>query len=118
MITGCRLPHPWWTLRGPKFDIIPEQRALAYNSWFHVRNFPLFYTPFFYKSLEKEPRKSGFLTPNIGHSSLRGYISGVGYYWAINRSYDADVPVSGLDARGYAHHSIFGASRTTGRTST
>lgn len=104
MITGCKLPHPWWTLRGPRFDIVPNKRAIAYNSWFHVRALPLFYTPFFYKSLEKEPRRSGFLTPNLGHSSIRGYMLGVGYYWAINRSYDLEYLFQDWTARGYAHH--------------
>jgi LPS-assembly protein len=104
MITGCKLPHPWWTLRGPKFDVIPEQRAIAYNSWLHVKKLPLFYTPFFYKALEKEPRKSGFLTPNIGHSTLRGFIFGTGYFWAINRSYDLTYLVQDWSARGIANH--------------
>ncbi len=107
LITGCKLPRPWWTLRGPKFDVVPGERALAYNSWFRVKRFPLFYTPFFYKSLDKEPRKSGFLTPNIGHSSIRGYMFGAGYFWAINRSFDATYLFQDWTIRGYAHHLDF-----------
>ena len=87
-ITDCDLPNPWWRLQGPKFDIVPRDHAIAHSSWFYVGKFPLFYAPAFYKSLKKEPRRSGFLTPNIGHSSLRGMMVGGGYYWAINRSYD------------------------------
>jgi LPS-assembly protein len=104
MITNCRMPRPWWTLRGPKFDIIPNDRALAYKAIFRVRKFPLFYTPFFYKSLERIPRRSGFLTPNIGHSSSRGMMFGAGYYWAINRSYDATYRAQFFTERGLAHH--------------
>jgi LPS-assembly protein len=89
-ITDCTLPGPWWTLHGPAFDIIPHKRAKTRNSWFYVKGVPLFFAPYYYKSLEKEPRQSGFLTPNIGNSSLRGQTVGVGYYWAINRSYDLD----------------------------
>src|SRR5262249_32588290 len=69
MITNCRMPRPWWTLRGPRFDIIPEDRALAYKAVFRVRKIPLFFTPYFYKSLARVPRRSGFLTPHIGNSS-------------------------------------------------
>jgi len=104
MITNCRLPKPWWTLRGPKFDIIPGQRAIARNSVFRVRGFPLFYTPAFYKSLEEQPRRSGLLTPNIGNSSRRGKMIGIGYYWAINRSYDAAYRTQYFTQRGFAHH--------------
>lgn len=107
MITNCRLPRPWWTLRGPKFDIMPDDRAIAYRAMFRVRKIPLFYTPYFYKSLEEAPRRSGFLTPNIGNSSRRGTMLGVGYYWAINRSYDATYRTQLFTQRGFAHHVDF-----------
>ncbi len=107
MITGCVLPNPWWTLTGPKFDIIPEDRALAYKAVFRLRHVPLFYAPVFRKSLEKEPRQSGFLTPNVGNSSRRGAFFGLGYYWAINRSYDVTYRVQDYTQRGFAHHVDF-----------
>jgi LPS-assembly protein len=89
VLTNCKLPKPIWTLKGPKFDIIPGDRAIIHKSRFRVRGVPLFYAPVFYKSLKQRPRKSGFLTPNVGNSSRRGFMLGGGYYWAINRSYDA-----------------------------
>ncbi|MBK9166242.1 MAG: LPS-assembly protein LptD [Bryobacterales bacterium] len=104
MITNCRLPNPWWTLRGPSFDIVPDERAIARGATFRVRKIPLFYAPFFYKSLQKAPRKSGFLTPNIGNSSRRGLMFGAGYYWAINRSYDVMYRSQLFTQRGFAHH--------------
>lgn len=107
MVTSCLMPNPWWTLTGPKFDIVPEDRAIAYKAVYRIRKIPLFYTPFFYKSLQKEPRKSGFLTPNIGHSSTRGYLIGLGYYWAISRNYDATYRFQDFTERGYAHHLDF-----------
>lgn len=103
-VTNCKIPSPWWTLRGPRFDIVPGEHAVAYRSVFRVKGLPLFFTPFFYKSLEKEPRKSGFLIPNIGHSSRRGIMFGAGYFWAINRSYDVTYQVQDFTARGLAHH--------------
>jgi LPS-assembly protein len=87
-ITDCKVPKPWWRLTGPTFDIMPGQRALAYHSVFHIKRLPLFYLPAYYKSLKKMPRKSGFLEPSLGRSSLFGEFFGLGYYWAINRSYD------------------------------
>jgi LPS-assembly protein len=106
-VTNCKMPDPWWRMRGPKFDIIPGQRAISYRSVFLLRKMPLFYTPFFYHSLEREPRKSGFLTPNIGHSSQRGFLLGLGYFWAIKRSYDLTYLFQDYTARGYAHHVDF-----------
>jgi LPS-assembly protein len=106
-ITGCTMPRPWWTLRGPRFDFIPQQSALAHRAIFRLRWVPLFYAPVFYKSLEEQPRKSGFLTPNIGNSSRRGKMVGAGYYWAINRSLDLTYRSQLFTQRGFAHNVDF-----------
>jgi LPS-assembly protein len=113
-VTNCRLPNPWWVLRGPRFDIIPGERAIAHHSTFWVKRLPIFYTPFFYKSLERLPRRSGFLTPSIGNSSRRGKMVAAGYYWAINRSYDATYRVQGFTQRGLAHTIDFRGKPTGG----
>ena len=68
---------------------------------------PLFYTPFFYHSLEKEPRQSGFLLPLMGHSSSRGWMVHGGYFWAINRSYDLTYRAQYYTTRGLVHHVDF-----------
>jgi LPS-assembly protein len=103
-LTDCLMPHPWWILRGPKFDVLPEDHAIARNSWFYLRRVPLFYAPWFYKSLKKQPRKSGFLIPNIGNSSLHGRMVGFGYFWAINRSFDLTYRGQYYTQAGLAHH--------------
>jgi len=103
-LTNCRIPNPWWRLKGPRFNVAPQESAKAYRAVFLLRKFPLFYAPFFYKSLERRPRRTGLLMPNIGHSSTRGEMFGVGAFWAINRSYDATYHIQDYTARGYAHH--------------
>jgi LPS-assembly protein len=103
-VTNCKTPRPWWRMRGKSFDIIPGDRVIAHNSLFLLRSMPLFYTPFFYHSLEKEPRKSGFLLPMVGHSSSRGFMVHGGYFWAINRSYDVTYRAVYYTVRGLAHH--------------
>src|SRR6185369_5937457 len=73
-------------------------------SVFLVRKMPLFYAPFFYHSLAKEPRKSGFLIPNLVPRSQRGFMVGVGYYWAISRSYDATYRFQDFTSNAFSHH--------------
>jgi len=102
-LTDCLIPGPWWRLKSPKFDIIPEDRAISKGSWFYVKEIPIFYTPYFYKSLKKQPRRSGFLTPNIGNSSLRGKTVGVGYFWAIGRSFDVTYRGLYYSQTGFGH---------------
>ena len=112
-LTSCKLPKPWWTLEGPVFDIIPNRRAMVRNARLKVRGVPVLFAPAFYKSLEKQPRRSGFLTPNIGNSTRLGFIFGGGYYWAINRSYDLSYRSQVFTSRGFAHLVEFRGRPTT-----
>ena len=101
-ITDCKVPKPWWRLSSTKFDILPGDRAITYHAVFRVKKVPIFYFPAYYKSLKVLPRQSGFLTPNIGHSSTYGEMFGLAYYWAISRSYDALYRIQYFTLRGPA----------------
>ncbi len=103
-VTNCKLPNPWWRLKGPRFDIVPGDHAVAHDSTFVLKTVPLFYTPFFYHSLSKEPRHSGFLIPNISPHSQRGFMLGLGYYWAISRSYDITYRLYDYNSSALRHH--------------
>ena len=106
-ITDCKMPKPWWKFQSPKFDVVPGERAVARHALLLVHHVPVLYLPYFYRPLGRNPRQSGFLTPNIGSSSIRGYMIGGGYYWAINRSYDADYVLQYFTLRGPASTANF-----------
>ncbi len=114
-VTDCKVPHPWWTLGGPRVTVVPGRYALLNRAVFRLRKVPLFYAPVYYKSLQRLPRQSGFLTPTIGNSSTRGQFVGESFYWAINRSFDLTLGGTYFSARGLAHQ-ITGRARPT-RTS-
>jgi hypothetical protein len=42
-VTNCVLPKPWWRLVGPKFDIIPRERAKAYDSVYYLAGGPILF---------------------------------------------------------------------------
>jgi LPS-assembly protein len=104
LITDCHVPHPWWTLSAHTWDIIPGELAVTHGSIFRLKGIPVFYFPYFYKALRKEPRRSGFLAPEAGHSSLFGYFYGLGYFWAPSRSFDATYNLEDFTSRGLAHN--------------
>ena len=106
-ITSCKLPKPWWRMYGKSFDIVPDERAIAHKAVFKISKLPLFYTPYFYKSLEKMPRRSGFLLPVVGNSSRYGRVVNTGYFWAINRNFDLTYRNQIFTSRGFAHHVDF-----------
>lgn len=113
-ITNCKMPDPWWRMRGKRFVIVPEDHATTHQSWFILRRFPLFYTPFFYHSLEKHPRKSGFLLPSIVPHSIRGSMVGIGYYWAMNRSTDLSYRFDDYTTQAFKHNLDFRAKPREG----
>lgn len=113
-VTDCKLPNPWWRLKGARFDIVPDDHAISHRSWFLLRRMPIFYTPFFYHSLEKHPRKSGFLMPNLVPRSIRGFMVGIGYYWAINRDYDLTYRFQDFTSQAFSHHLDFRAKPREG----
>ena len=104
LITDCHVPHPWWTMNSRTWDIVPGEHAITHSGVFRLKGVPVFYFPYFYKALRKEPRKSGLLAPEAGHSSLFGYFYGLGYYWAPSRSYDATYTMTDYTERGIAHN--------------
>lgn len=106
-ITDCEMPRPWWTMNSKTVDYYPRDHAIAYNAVYHFRGIPVFFFPYFHKSLKTEPRKSGFLMPNIGNSTSRGFLLGMGYYQTLGRSMDVTYVVQDFTKRGYAHHIDF-----------
>ncbi len=106
-VTNCKLPNPWWRMKGPKFEIVPGEHAVSFRSIFLLRRMPVFYAPYFYHSLEKNPRKSGFLIPNFSPRSKRGFMVGLGYFWAINRDYDVTYRMQDFTTHAFTHHVDF-----------
>ena len=113
-VTNCEVDDPWWTLRTPKTKIVPGGHATIHRGIFRLKGIPIFYFPYFRKSLKRLPRQSGFLTPNIGNSSRFGFVLGQSYYWAINRSYDATFGGTWFSDRGIATRLGFRGRPTRG----
>ena len=101
-ITVCSLPKPTWTFSAPVATIRTETSMRIERARLRVLGVPVFYFPFFYKSLRNLPRNSGFLMPSIGNNSQLGMMFGDGFYWAINRSADAEVSAELLSKAGWS----------------
>jgi LPS-assembly protein len=108
-VTTCELPHPKWQFNSRRVSVEVGKDAVLYNSMFRVRGVPVFFFPFATHPLEKLPRQSGFLIPSYGHSTIKGYVFGDSFYWAINRSMDATIGAQLFTLRGWAQHAEFRA---------
>ncbi|MET0407433.1 MAG: LPS-assembly protein LptD [Hyphomicrobium sp.] len=83
---------PLWCISATK--IIHDQSAatLTYqDAYFQIYGQPIFYLPYFQSPDPTVKRKSGFLTPDYGHSSTLGYITGIPYFFNLAPNYDVTV---------------------------
>jgi LPS-assembly protein len=101
-ITTCELPRPKWEFNAHKIVVEVGGNATIYRSTFRLHGVPVFYFPFATHPIEREPRQSGFLIPNIGSSSIKGTIFGDSAFWAINRSTDLTAGAEYFTRRGWA----------------
>ncbi len=101
-ITTCELPRPKWEFNAHKIVVEVGGNATIYHSTFRIEGVPVFYFPFATHPVEREPRQTGFLIPNVGNSSIKGTIFGDSVFWAINRSMDLTAGAEYFTRRGWA----------------
>ncbi|MFT3730834.1 MAG: LPS-assembly protein LptD [Hyphomicrobium sp.] len=83
---------PLWCISATR--IIHDQSAatLTYqDAYFEIYGQPIFYLPYFQSPDPTVKRRSGFLTPDYGHSSTLGYITGIPYFFDLAPNYDATI---------------------------
>jgi LPS-assembly protein len=111
-VTTCELPRPKWQFSAHKVVVEVGGNAAIYRSSFRVEGVPVLYLPFATHPVQKTPRQSGFLIPNIGKSSTRGYTAGESVFWAINPSMDLHAGAEYFSRRGWAPSGEFRARPT------
>ena len=108
-VTSCELPHPKWQFNAHRVVMELGHNAVIYRSTFRVKGVPVLFLPIATHPLQRQPRQSGFLIPNLGRSSTKGTILGDSFYWAINRSMDVLLGAEYFSQRGWAQHGLFRA---------
>jgi LPS-assembly protein len=108
-ITTCRLPHPKWQFRAHEIVVDTGANATIYRSSFFLFGLPVLYFPYATHPVQKETRQTGFLIPTAGRSSTNGNEIGDSFYWAINRSMDAEIGTEYFSKRGWEERGEFRA---------
>ncbi len=86
-ITSCAPDKPDWKLRYGRMKVNVEGVAWVRDTSFWARRVPLLYFPFVAFPVQKQ-RKSGFLIPWAGYSSLQGVEAEIPYFWAMRDDMD------------------------------
>ncbi len=105
-MTNCRLPKPDWQVLARSIALENGQ-ASTHNPVFAFLGIPLFYLPYLRHPTEDTGRESGFLIPVLSNSSIKGFVVGEQFYWAISRSMDLTVGTEYFSKRGWAPNGDF-----------
>ena len=99
--TTCVAPREDWYIRTEELEIDRSRNVgTAHNATVMFLGMPIAYAPWLEFPLSGE-RKSGFLTPTLGSSSLRGFDASIPYYLNLAPNYDATLVPRVMTKRGF-----------------
>ncbi len=78
-LTCCSLEKPHYTLYVGKADLIPQDRIIAYNAVLKVGKVPVFYFPFFYRSLNTDRLFTTYLDFDQSGNTGFGFLTSTVY---------------------------------------
>ncbi|MCX8084768.1 MAG: hypothetical protein N3C60_07615 [Calditerrivibrio sp.] len=82
-LTTCSGDNPDWSFSANNARIDVGQYFKAKHSFANIKDVPVLYFPYFVWPIKKE-RQSGFLVPQFGFSSSKGFFITPKYFWAID----------------------------------
>lgn len=100
-ITVCRPDRPTWKFYAPEATVRLEKNVQLYNADFRLLYVPIVYLPYATLPASRE-RQSGFMIPDAGNSTAKGFFFGDSYYWAPTDWMDATVGATYLSKRGWS----------------
>ncbi len=99
-ITVCDQERPTWQMFAPRARIRLNKSVALVNANFRLYKVPLLWLPYATAPAGQKIRQSGFLIPDIGNSSTKGYVFGDAFYWAPTTWADATLGVQDYTKRG------------------
>ena len=108
-ITVCDPRRPKWQFYATHARIRVDKTMVLVNTNFRLFEVPLVWLPYATAPAGPKIRQSGFLIPNIGNSSSKGFVFGDAFYWAPSPWMDATVGAELLSRRGSAERGHFRA---------
>ena len=99
-ITVCDQEHPTWQMFAPRAKIRLNKSVALVHANFRLFKVPLIWLPYATAPAGQRIRQTGFLLPDIGNSSTKGYVFGDAVYWAPVTWGDATLGAQYLSKRG------------------
>ncbi len=100
-MTVCNPGRPVWKFYAPSAKVKLRTSVHIENGNFRLFKVPILYLPYATFPAEKQ-RTSGFLIPEPGETSKKGYVLGDAVYWAPTDWMDATLGASYFSKRGWS----------------
>ncbi len=101
-VTVCPADRPTWKFYTRRATIRISKSARLRSANFRLMGVPILYLPFASVPVGRHLRQSGFLLPEIGQSTLKGFIIGDAFYWAPVIWFDTTINAELFSRRGPA----------------
>jgi len=101
-VTVCPANRPTWKFYTRRATIRVTKNARLYSANFRLMGIPILYLPYASVPVGRHLRQSGFLIPEIGQSTLKGFIFGEAFYWAPVTWFDSTINTEVFSRRGPA----------------
>ena len=108
-ITICDPAHPKWQFYAPEARIRLDKTVALVNANFRLFRVPLVWLPYATAPAGSKVRQSGFLIPDIGQSSRKGFILGDAVYFAPLSWLDTTFGGQFMSRRGFLERGTFRA---------
>ena len=108
-ITVCDPQHPKWQFYAPNARIRLDRTVALINANFRLFRVPLIWLPYASAPAGRRVRASGFLIPDVGQSSRKGFILGDAFFLAPAPWMDATLGAQFMSRRGFLERGLFRA---------
>jgi LPS-assembly protein len=108
-ITICDPAHPKWQFYAPRARIRVDKTVALVNANFRLFRVPLIWLPYATAPAGPKIRGSGFLVPDIGQTSRKGFIFGDAFYLAPRPWMDTTFGAQFMSRRGVLERGAFRA---------
>ena len=108
-VTICDPQHPAWQFYAPNARIHLNKTVALVNANFRLFRVPLIWLPYASAPAGRKVRQTGFLIPDVGESSRKGFILGDAFYLAPAPWMDATIGGQYMSRRGLLERGRFRA---------
>jgi LPS-assembly protein len=101
-VTVCRPDRPKWKFYSSHALVKLDRSVRMVHATFRMFSIPIIWLPYASAPAGRHLRQSGFLIPDVGQSSRKGFVLGDSYYWAPTGWMDATLGAQLLSRRGWS----------------